>query len=247
MYRACILIPVYNHHRFIAKTLERLSVYGLDVIMVDDGSNEECQQVLRALAGHNSAITLFRLEPNQGKGAAVMRGMAEAYARGYTHALQVDADGQHAIDDIGRFIELSQAHPDEVISGRPIYDDSIPKGRLYGRYITHFWVWVETLSFSIKDSMCGFRVYPLAACCVLIERCTLGTRMDFDTEILVRLYWRGVKTRFIDTKVIYPEDGISHFKMVRDNCRISYMHTRLCLGMLMRLPLLLARKCKNNI
>ncbi|NQZ08546.1 MAG: glycosyltransferase family 2 protein, partial [Algicola sp.] len=107
---------------------------------------------------------------------------------------------------------------------------------------THFWVWVETLSFTIKDTMCGFRVYPLKPCIELIQAKTLGTRMDFDIEIMVRLYWRGVATLFLPTKVIYPEDGISHFQPVADNVRITWMHTRLFFGMLLRSPVLLWRK-----
>lgn len=136
----------------------------------------------------------------------------------------------------------AERYPDALISGQPLYDDSIPKSRLYGRYITHFWVWIETLSLSIRDSMCGFRVYPLAATLALCDRRAIGQRMDFDTEIMVRLYWQGTRSRFIPTRVTYPASGLSHFDALYDNLRISWMHTRLFFGMLPRIPRLLAMR-----
>jgi hypothetical protein len=129
-----------------------------------------------------------------------------------------------------------------VICGRPKFDASIPKGRLYGRYLTHAMVWLNTLSFELKDTMCGFRVYPLDLALQLIDRVRLGSRMDFDVEILVRLYWAGARTRWIDTPVSYPTDGVSHFRLFDDNVRISSVHARLFLGMLPRIPWLIARK-----
>ena len=242
----CLLIPIYNHWRSIRATVERLAGYGLPIFIVDDGSDETTQGVLTALAGDFSQVRLFRLAQNGGKGAAVMRGLREACRAGFSHALQIDADGQHDANDVPRFLELGAANPEALVCGKPIYDASVPKGRLYGRYLTHFWVCVETLTLSITDSMCGYRLYPLAATCALIDRVAIPTRMDFDIEILVRLAWDGVEFRSVDTRVIYPEDGLSHFDMLRDNLRISKMHTRLTCGMLLRLPLLAWRKLSGG-
>lgn len=172
----------------------------------------------------------------------MLSGLREAARLGYSHGLQVDADGQHFLDDVPRLLAEAHSHPHEIISGQPIYDDSVPKSRLYSRYITHVWVWIETLSLSIRDSMCGFRVYPIAEVLSLADRVALGQRMDFDTEIMVRLYWEGTASRFVPTKVIYPENGVSHFDVWRDNLRISWMHTRLFLSMLPRMPSLIARR-----
>ena len=241
-FRPCLLIPIYDHWRSIGATVASLSGYGLPIYIVDDGSGEATRQVLGKLATGNPLIRLLRLEQNGGKGAAVMRGMREARAAGFTHALQIDADGQHDAGDVPRFLEIGAARPLALICGQPIYDASVPKGRLYGRYITHFWVCVETLSLSITDSMCGFRLYPLTATCALIDRVAIPSRMDFDIEVMVRLAWAGVEFSSVATRVTYPADGISHFNMWRDNLRISAMHTRLTFGMLLRLPLLLARK-----
>ena len=223
----CILIPCYNHAGPLAAVLARLAEYGLPCLLIDDGSEPVAAAALDALAARYPWVTLLRHPQNQGKGGAVMTGLRRAHELGFSHALQVDADGQHDLADIPALLAEADQHPAALVSGRPLYDDSVPRGRLYGRYITHVWVWIETLSFAIKDSMCGFRVYPLAATCALLERVALGRRMDFDTEVMVRLHWAGVAVRFVPTRVIYPADGSSHFQLWRDNRDISWMHTRL--------------------
>jgi len=238
----CFVVPVYNHGATAGATVRALTDHGLPIYLVDDGSAAETAEVLDRLAVELPLVRLIRRPENGGKGAAVMSGFEAAHADGRSHALQVDADGQHDLADVPGFLAASATRPQALICGVPIYDASVPKGRLYGRYATHVWVWIETLSFAIRDSMCGFRVYPLAPVHRLLHEARPGPRMEFDTEILVRLFWRGVAIVNRPTRVIYPEGGISHFRMLRDNLRISWMHTRLFLGMLMRLPMLLARK-----
>jgi glycosyltransferase involved in cell wall biosynthesis len=243
--RACVVVPIYNHGHTIRATIAAIARCGLPVYLVDDGSDAPTQEELARLDADFPLLRRARLEHNSGKGAAVMHGFALALADGMTHALQIDADGQHDAADIPLFLARAAAHPDAVVCGAPVFDASIPKGRLYGRYITHFWVWIETLSFAIRDSMCGFRLYPLAATCALMQSASLPRRMDFDTAIVVRLVWRGVPVENVPTRVIYPPGGLSHFRMLRDNLRISLMHTVLVCGMLPRLPLLLWRKCRR--
>lgn len=240
-FSACVVIPVYNHERAIGAVLEGVAAHGLHVFLVDDGCNEVCVRELQRLS-ERPGVSLLRHEVNRGKGAAVLTGFRTAYERGFTHALQVDADGQHTLADIRRFVDESRAHPDSVICGCPVFDASIPKARYYGRYLTHALVWLETLSFDIRDSMCGFRLYPLAEVAALLARANIGARMDFDTGILVRLHWREVPMRWLDTRVSYPADGVSHFRMFFDNVRMTSLHIRLILGMLVRLPMLLGRK-----
>lgn len=241
-YKLCIIVPVYNHHTFIQKTVEALLPFKYDIFLIDDGSTAECHAALQSIVSENPNINLITLPQNKGKGAAVMDGFKAAFDLGYTHALQIDADGQHDISDIPNFIEYSKAHPETLVSGRPIYDESVPKARLYGRYLTHFWVWVETLSFEIKDSMCGFRIYPLKKTCALMTQRAIKPRMDFDIDIMVRLYWNDVPMHFIKTRVIYPDNGISHFDTLHDNWRITKLHTGLFFGMLPRIPSLLKRR-----
>ncbi|HEB0855795.1 TPA: glycosyltransferase [Citrobacter braakii] len=242
----CVLIPCYNHGAMMSRVLARLQPFDLPCIVVDDGSDDATRDELARLAAENSNLTLIRLPVNAGKGAAVLRGMQAAADAGFSHAVQVDADGQHDIEDIPRLLALAKEHPTALISGQPIYDGSIPRSRLYGRWVTHVWVWIETLSLQLKDSMCGFRVYPVAPTLQLAQRVTLGKRMDFDTEVMVRLYWQGNTSYFIPTRVTYPLDGLSHFDALKDNLRISRMHTRLFFGMLPRIPSLLLRRSSTH-
>ena len=240
-FKPLVVIPVYDHEHAIGAMVEGVLAVGQDCLLVDDGSRESCAAVLRELARRDDGrVRLLRLDVNQGKGGAMIAGFREAARLGATHVLQIDADGQHDTRDIPRFLQAAQANPDDIINGAPVYDASVPKGRLYGRYLTHVWVWINTLSFAIRDSMCGFRVYPLAPVLKLLGEETIGRRMDFDPEIIVRLHWRGVAVHNVPTPVRYPSDGVSHFDVWRDNVRISRMHTRLFFGMLARLPRLLA-------
>ncbi|MCA3012515.1 MAG: glycosyltransferase family 2 protein [Myxococcaceae bacterium] len=239
--RPVVVIPVYNHERAIAAVVEGVLRQGLAVILVDDGSHAACAQVLDGLATRDG-VTLVRRAQNGGKGAAVTTGLEEAHRQGYSHAVQLDADGQHRLDDLPRFLDEARAAPTAFVTGRPRFDDSVPRSRLYGRYLTHVFVWLNTLSFAIADAMCGFRVYPLRPTLEVLAAGGLGQRMDFDPELAVRLVWAGVPVVNVPTAVTYPTDGVSHFDVVADNARISWMHTRLFFGMLWRLPRLLWRK-----
>ena len=242
----CAVIPSFNHSAKLAQICSALLAQNLAVIIVDDASAEVHNKALQNISDVNDDIHLVTLHKNQGKGGAVIAGLLTAQKIGYSHALQVDADGQHDLNDITSLLNLSAKYPSALISGQPIYDDSIPKGRLWGRSITHFWVHIETLSLQVKDTMCGFRIYPLASTCQLIKQVDLGKRMDFDIEIMVRLFWRNIDLKFIPTKVDYPQDGQSHFRALHDNVLISWLHTRLVIGMLVRLPVLLTHRLVNT-
>lgn len=236
-FRPCAVIPVYNHHTALPRLVDALRHIGLPVILVDDGSDAVTKAALAALRD----VEVLTQPENRGKGAAVLAGIALAGERGYSHALQVDADGQHDIGDAAALLKLAQEHPHHLVSGTPRYDASVPKLRFYGRYLTHGLVWFETLSLTLTDSMCGFRVYPVAETLALARRVRIGTRMDFDTDIMVRLYWAGTECLFLPTQVRYPEDGLSHFRMFKDNARMTWLHVRLGFGMVPRAAGLIRR------
>lgn len=243
-YKACILIPVYNHDKQLEPVLKKIVSYQLPIILIDDGSSQNSSAHLKKLK-YLYGLELFKLPVNQGKGAAVVRGFLEAWRLGYTHAIQLDADGQHDTNKIAELLALSKGQPHALITAIPSYDESVPAVRKFGRYLTHFLVWLHTLSFSIKDSMMGFRSYPLAEVMQLLNKQhTVGRRMDFDTDIMVRLFWEGVPVVSLSVDVVYPKDGLSHFDFLKDNWRISCMHFLLFFGMLKRLPFLLAKKIK---
>jgi glycosyltransferase involved in cell wall biosynthesis len=240
--RVCVIIPHFDHVEQFAGMLEDLVSKGLPLVVVDDASPEQAFRRLEELLDRAAPGTLLlRHTENQGKGGAVMSGLKAAYAAGYSHALQIDADGQHRSADIPRFISLASRYPEAVICGKPVFDDSISKLRYYARHITLFFSWLETLSTVIEDPMCGFRLYPLSQVLPVVERGKPGKRMAFDPEILVRCLWAGIEISYIPVDVRYPEGGRSHFHYIRDNLEISWMHTVLIFGMLVRLPRLLAR------
>jgi glycosyltransferase involved in cell wall biosynthesis len=240
-FNPCAIIPVFDHEHAVARVVAGVRAAGLPCLLVDDGSGPACARELDRLAATVPHTRLLRLPVNGGKGAAMLGGFAQAWRHGYSHGLQIDADGQHALADISTFIEEARRNPAALICGRPVFDRSMPALRHYGRYLTHGLVWLNTLSLSIPDSMCGFRVYPLGSVSALMAEEYIGRRMDFDVEIIVRMYWRRVPMRWLPTRVTYPADGVSHFRMLRDNGRMIALQLRLFGGMLRRLPRLLER------
>ncbi len=266
MFNPCVIIPVYNHYQHIHTVVDELASISRYVLpepstpstansgkqcgpkfpclIIDDGSSSPCREILHDIACNRSWIELIRLEHNQGKGVAVTTGLKHAHQRGFSHALQIDADGQHDVNDIPRFLNRARSHPHAVVTGVRRYGEMPPKRR-YGRMVTDAWVWINTLSPAIKDSMCGYRLYPLPETMALLSSTTVGRRMDFDTDILVRLYWHGIAIEQLETRVRY-HNSISHFDILKDNLRISRMHAKLFLGMLSRLPMLMARNWNRS-
>jgi len=240
------LIPVYRHGKTACPLAERLAVAGLPVIMVDDGNDAETKVLLAECAAKTPGITLVNLKRNTGKGGAAIKGFEKAAEMGITHILQIDADGQHDEGKIAFFLEESAKHPDMLICGYPEFDETAPKSRVTGRKISNFWASIVTLSTELKDVLCGFRVYPVDASLRITQSLFFDKRMGFDPEIMVRLYWNKVYPVFHPLKVSYPADGVSNFRMVRDNIRISLMFSRLFVGMILRSPLLIVRKIKRG-
>ena len=242
MFNPCIIIPVFKHAAHLKSFIQKLP--DLPIIIIDDGNPEPDAQILSQIAdSHNAA--LLKLKTNQGKNRAVLTGMQEALKQGYTHALQIDADGQHNAADITKFLDLAKQNPNALINGSPLYDNDAPKSRTIGRKITNFWIMIETWSFDIKDAMCGFRVYPLHDIHPIIKKGLIFNRMGGDIEIIVKSHWQGIRIINIKTKVIYPQDGLSNFKLLKDNIKISLLHTTLFFGMLKH-QLKRLFKCKKN-
>jgi glycosyltransferase involved in cell wall biosynthesis len=224
----CIVVPVYRHAAKFAVFSELLPK-NIPMVVVDDGNSEEESRILQ-----NLGYPTIRFPRNQGKGRAMMAGLRKAADEGYTHALQIDADGQHDINDIPKYLSTAKDNPRALINGCPIYDADAPRARVYGRKITNFWVRLETGCENIRDAMCGFRVYPLGAMKPLLDDGLFFNRMGGDIEILVRAYWLGIEIITLDTKVTYHEDGFSNFSMLRDNIRFFGLHTMLVCTMLAR-------------
>ncbi len=232
-HRPCVIIPSYNNPVTIRRVVLAVREHVPDVIVVDDGSAEEGRAAIAALAEEGIATVHHRAR-NGGKGAAVKDALRLARDAGFTHALQVDADGQHTLTDIPRMLSASRAAPAALVLGMPVFDETAPKARVVGRRITIFWTRLEVGGGAIADPMCGFRIYPLP---ISADVTVWGDRMDFDPEIAVRLVWEGVPTRNVETRVRYvsaEEGGVSHFHAFKDNVLISLMHSRLMTLKIMR-------------
>ena len=225
-YRPLIIVPFYNHLHCFQKIAEHYADTKHPVLVINDGSSESETEGVKKLA-NKYHFNYLELPQNSGKGAAVITALKWAFSNGYTHAVQIDADGQHNYKDIPDFIRLSQKHPKCIINGTPIYDESVPKSRLYGRKVTNFWVWIETGGANIQDAMCGFKVFPLTQMEPILPLIYFK-RMGFDIEILVKSYLNGIDIVPYPTKIIYPKDGLSHFKGFADNMQIALTHTMLC-------------------
>jgi glycosyltransferase involved in cell wall biosynthesis len=243
-----VLIPSYNPGPHVDGTVRAALLHWSPVWVVVDGSTDGSAARLFGLAAENPGLRVIVLRENRGKGAAVLAGLREAAARGYTHALTMDSDGQHPADRIVEFMHASQAEPARMILGCPIFDASAPSIRVKGRKISNWWVNLETLGAGVGDSLFGFRVYPIAELLAVMRHQRWMRRFDFDAEAVVRLCWRGVVPINIAAPVRYfraEEGGVSHFNYWRDNALLSWMHLRLFLGFLWRLPLLAARRLRK--
>jgi predicted LPLAT superfamily acyltransferase len=241
-FQTCAVVPSHNHYVALGAVVTSLRDAGLAVVIVDDASDKPASSAIAGFHAPASGVEVIRLPVNQGKGGAVIAGLRWAQVRGFTHVVQIDADGQHDLTGLSDLIAAAKLHPEALISGRPRFDVCMPRGRRFGRWITHIWVWVETLSTRIADSMCGYRVYPLDRTLAVVNSERVGRRMDFDPEIMVRLFWRGTQVIYVPVRVVYPLGNTSHFHLLRDNWLISRMHTRLVITMILHLPSILRNR-----
>jgi glycosyltransferase involved in cell wall biosynthesis len=238
----CLLIPIYEHGSTIGAVVDSLAGFDLPCLIVDDGSGEATRAALARVAAEHPWVSVKRHDVNRGRGAALRTGYRWAASRGFTHALQLDADGQHESRDVPRLLEAAHKDPRALVLGRPLFDASAPKARLYGRKLSQGLVWLETLSFAIEDPLCGLRCLPLEPVLRLLDENAMGDRMDFDPELAVRLYWMGLPIANVPTRVRYPEGGLSHFAQGYDSWLIARAHVRLVGGMLRRIPDLTLRR-----
>ena len=242
-----VLIPSYNPGPKVLDTVRAALAQWAPVWVVVDGSTDGSAERLQELSGEVEGLKVVVLPENRGKGSAVLEGITRAAAEGYTHALTMDSDGQHPADLIPAFMAASQAAPERMVLGKPVFGPEAPALRVNGRKVSNGWANLETLWMGIGDSLYGFRVYPIAPLIRIMRGNRFMRRFDFDPEAVVRLCWAGVRPINLDAPVRYltaAEGGVSHFKYLRDNTLLTWMHTRLFLGFLLRLPLLLLRYLK---
>ncbi len=244
-----VIIPSYNPGPRVYATVRAALESWNPVWVVIDGSTDDSPARLLELSAREPGLKVILMDKNRGKGAAVLRGLREAAAQGYTHVLTMDSDGQHPAQRIAEFMHLSQANPGAMVLGCPIFDSSAPSLRVRGRKISNWWVNVETLWGGIGDSLYGFRVYPIVPLMTIMQRQRWMRRFDFDAEAAVRLCWHGVAPLNVPAAVQYfrpDEGGVSHFHYWRDNALLTWMHARLILGFALRLPLFVVRRYRGS-
>jgi glycosyltransferase involved in cell wall biosynthesis len=243
-----VVIPSDDTGATVYHTVTAARAQWCPVYVVVDGSRDGTAEGLQAMAAKDAGLQVWVLPHNRGKGAAVLHGLLQARANGFTHALTMDADGQHPAEHIADFMQASGQRPDAMILGRPVFDASAPLLRVRGRRVSNWWTNLETLGAGVADSLFGFRVYPIAELVAVMQRQPWMRRFDFDTEAVVRLAWRGVKPINRDAPVKYlsaDEGGVSHFRYGRDNALLTWMHTRLMIGFVLRLPWLAWRRWRK--
>lgn len=244
-----VIIPSYNTGAKLFETVAQARAQWTPVWVVIDGSTDGTGAALERLAARDPGLRVLIQPHNAGKGAAILAGLRAAEAEGFTHALTMDADGQHPAAAIPAFMAASQQQPKALILGLPVFDASAPRLRVEGRRVSNGFANLETLWLGIGDSLCGFRVYPIADLRAVMERSRWMRRFDFDVEAAVRLCWRGLRLVNLPVPIRYfePEEGgVSHFRYGRDNVLLAGMHSRLLAGFLLRLPWLLARRARSS-
>jgi glycosyltransferase involved in cell wall biosynthesis len=244
-----VLIPSYNTGAKLFATVAEARAQWNPVWVVIDGSTDGTGAELQRRTADDPGVRVLLQPENQGKGAAILAGLQAAAASGFTHALTMDADGQHEAAAIPGFMAASQQEPRAMILGVPIFDASAPRLRVKGRRVSNWWANLETLWLGINDSLCGFRIYPIADLRTIMEKSRWMRRFDFDVEAAVRLTWRGLDLMNKPVAIRYfrPEEGgVSHFHYGRDNLLLAGMHARLMLGFVLRLPALLLRRARSS-
>lgn len=226
----CGLVPVYDNPITLPKVVAALRETVGHVIIIDDGSNKETRQLVDSLSSKDAAhIHVQHLAHNSGKGAAVKIGLQKALRLGFSHALQVDADGQHDLSDIPNFLASMRNRPNALILGSPVFGHDAPVIRRYGRKMTTLMAALEAGTRLLPDTMCGFRIYPVSATVAIGTFCS---RMCFDPEIVIRSHWAGIPIERVTTQVRYlpqEEGGVSHFRLLHDNLLHIGLHVCLLL------------------
>lgn len=230
----------------MGEVIEGLAATGLHCLVVDDGSGPETREILAQLAGRYPFVRVLRNAQRGGKGAALKTGYRAAASRGFSHAVQLDADGQHDTRDVSRFVEAMRAAPGALVLGVPVFDASVPRARLYARQISRGLVWLACLSRAVPDPLCGFRGIPLGPALSILDSVPTGDWMDFEPELAVRLVWAGLPVVPLPTRVVYHPGGISHFSFMRDYPRLASLYARLVATMLLRAPARLRERAAGD-
>lgn len=233
----CVIIPTYNNVATISAVVKDVLCFCQDVIVVNDGSTDGTQDILKDLTG----IVLVSYEKNKGKGYALKTGFKKALELGFSYAITLDADGQHYAKDIELFLKANQEYPGTLIVGeRKLEGVERSAGSNFANNFSNFWFYIQT-GRRLKDTQTGYRLYPLKK---LKGYNFLTSRYEAELELLVFASWGGVTLESIAIDVYYPpkEERVSHFRPIADFARITVLNTVLCmLAIVYGIPMRLGR------
>lgn len=245
----CIIVPSYNNDKSLMQVINRITPWGLTIIVVNDGSTDRTEELLREnreSIGGKHPLVVLKHERNQGKGYALRTGFYRAMEMGFRYAITIDSDGQHFPEDIPLFLDAIEKNPETLVVGnRNLQSENMPAKNTFANKFSNFWFYVQT-GQKLKDTQTGFRLYPLSK---LKGLKYITSRYEAELEILVFAAWNGVKIKSVDVGVYYPPKGerVSHFRPVSDFARISLLNTVLCFGAVVYgLPMRLYHSLKKN-
>ncbi|CAA6818522.1 MAG: FIG143263: Glycosyl transferase [uncultured Sulfurovum sp.] len=216
-----VIIPTYNNPKTIKAVVADVLAHGYEVIVVDDGSNTAIETLFSQ--EERMPIHFVRHAINEGKGQAIVSGTKKAKALGYSHVLSMDGDGQHLASEAKFLIDICEA--DEIIIGARNFDlEHVPFASKFGRWFSNMWACWDT-GQSIKDSLSGYRIYPLS----ILDLPIKTTRFDWEMEVLVRHADAGKKIKEVEIECYYPlaEERVSHFKKFEDTMAIVWVHVQI--------------------
>jgi glycosyltransferase involved in cell wall biosynthesis len=216
----CVLIPTYNNSATLKNVIENVSLYTDNIIVVNDGSTDSTEEILRSFPG----LDVLSYSPNKGKGIALRKGLKYAYNKGFQYAISIDSDGQHFAEDLFKFIEKLKEEKNSIIIGARNMDQaSVPGKSSFGNKFSNFWFKLET-GVTAPDTQSGYRLYPLKPLSAINF---ITRKFEFEIEVLVRASWKGVKISHVPVRVYYapPAERVSHFRPFKDFTRIFLLNT----------------------
>ena len=196
--KICIVIPIYNEAGAIGTVVESVKRKGLQVVVVDDGSNDGSGPIAQGKGAH-----VLRLEGRHGKGFALERGFEYAIEKGFDGVITMDGDGQHSSEDLIKFQDEAQRNPNTVINGNRIANaKNMPLVRyLTNRFMSSLISWA--CRQRVPDTQCGYRYI---GCDVLKAINLVSTGFEIETEILIQASRKGFKILSVPIATIYGEE-----------------------------------------
>ena len=216
--RVIALIPAYNEAARVGAVVARARAEVNEVVVVDDGSNDETTATAR-----EAGATVLRHEKNRGKGAAIATALEHFGRSDAEMAVLLDADGQHEPAEIRKLVQAAETEGAALVVGSRMGDvREMPKVRLWTNQFTS-WVASKLARQRIPDSQCGFRLLRR----VVLKDLKLSTaRFETETEMLIQAGRAGHRIASVPIQTIYEDGRASRIRPFRDTVRFAVLVVR---------------------